>query len=56
MSQLHSSHTIWARYQVKQGAKPRNKSGGAKRGNWASNSKNAYKSVCLVKTRDDDRQ
>lgn len=53
---MRNSFGVWSKFQVKQGAKPKSKSGGVKRRDWSRNSKNAYKSVCFVRTRDDDRQ
>jgi hypothetical protein len=49
--QIHSSFNVWQRHQIKKGAKPRHKTGGAKRVNWAY--RKPSKCVCFVKTRND---
>jgi hypothetical protein len=53
---MRNSFGVWSKFQVKHAAKSRSKSGGAKRKDWARNSKNAYKAVCFVRTRNDDNQ
>ncbi len=51
---MRNSYNSWQNFQTALGAKPRSKSAGALRNSWAHRSKNAYKSVCLVRTRNDD--
>lgn len=49
---MRSSFNAWQSFQLKQGAKPRNRAGGAKRRNWASQP--SFKSVCIVRTSNDE--
>jgi hypothetical protein len=51
---MRNSFNVWQAYQVKHRAKPRNKAGGAQRKDWSHKSKNAFKSVCFVRTSNDN--
>ena len=49
--QIRNSFNAWQSFQTKKGAKPRHKTGGAKRRDWSHNK--SFTSVCFVQTRDD---